>query len=666
MNKKVFFLKVFIFIIIFSIGAVACVYAMRIFQHKDVKSFSDLISNTKARMKMSKNSMSLSYATDASGDVDSNEGDEGYDENYNDGDKDGFNSTLNFKQTISTDATEREDYKNNSNDKNSDENDGLDVCKNKRCNIEIRQNKNKVTVIVDGVEEKDPIKARKIIDLYEKKSKEMENKVTKDVSNLLKDTIANDLQSDMQTMQQNITNSAKSELVKEEIKQNMSSDSYNTLVKNLTQSVVHVKGIYLTDVREQQRYDLLNAFAGEVFPPRKFKTQGSGSGFFISQDGYIVTNHHVIDEAQSIDVETQNGNKYKAKVVGYYEGADLAVLKINPINGEKFKPVKFGNSDTLSIGDHVIIIGGPLGYKWSASAGIISGKSRDVNYNQGDNEGKHAWGTVGEFIQVDAAINGGNSGGPAFNMNGEMVGVSTCGYVGLQGMNFIIAANSVKEVLPQLRQGKTIARGFWGVKVSELEPWDLKAIGLTSNSGMMINEVTEKSPADLVGIKRGDVIIKVNGKDVKDAISMRDINGTIMAGSVSDIVINRYGKIMKFKVGTINLRELEKLEKGEIGQQEFFTKTASYRLLTSKMHRNYKLPKFVKGVIVANVKNDNNPMFMLAVGDIIMQVNDMPINSIEDYKVAINKLKKEKKTMAIFHVYQPVLGIAKVKGSRFE
>ena len=445
--------------------------------------------------------------------------------------------------------------------------------------------------------------------------------------------------------------------------------SYDKLVEKLASSVVHIKGIYLTDTDDHDRYKLLHALGGEVFPPKKIKSQATCSGFFVSDDGYIVTNHHCIDDAQGIDVETKNGNKYTAKIIGYYEAIDLGVLKIEPqiVDGkkEKFNAVKIADSNNVNVGDEIVVIGGPLGYKWSASAGIISGKAREVNYTGNDYSAKkHTWGTAGEYIQVDAAVNGGNSGGPAFNKQGEVVGVASAGYTFLQGMKFIIASNTLREYLPRLKAGKIIQKGLWGISVNELEPYDVKAIGMPKNQGMIIHEVVKNSPAEQARIKRGDVILEINGKEIKDKITMRDVNNTIFDGSVSKIKINRYGDIKTLKVKATSVKEIEKLEKGEIGIQEWSDGNISYRLLTSKTHNKIRLPKQVYGIMITDIKNNDNPLLTLAVGDIIMGVNDYDIKSIEDYQHAIAEIKKNKKDMAVFHIYKATSDIITVKGSK--
>lgn len=432
------------------------------------------------------------------------------------------------------------------------------------------------------------------------------------------------------------------------------SQSYDKLVQKLLPSVVHIKVVSLQEVDKQIRYGLLTAYEGEIFPPKKIKALASGSGFFISEDGYIVTNHHVIDDAQDIDVETHNGKKYKATLVGSDESADLAVLKIKPNKGEKFLAVPFDKNDSVAVGDTVIVIGGPLGYKWSVSSGIVSGKSRD-GYRPGG---------VGEFIQIDAAVTHGNSGGPAFNLNGEVVGINDWGYEATQGMNFAISAKTALEVVPKLKKGKKIARGLFGISVSELEPWDVKTLGMEKNTGLLIHKVIKDGPADKAGVRRGDVYLKMNGEEVKDQNSLIKLNAKVMAGETYDIEVLRLGQKMNFKVKAMDTKSMEKLEKGEVGALELDDGIASLKLLTRKMHSDYKLNKDIDGgVIVAAIKDNDEAMFMLTVGTIIVQVNDMKVNTIEEYQTAMKTVKKQGKKMAMFHVYLPVSQSVKVIGS---
>jgi serine protease Do len=230
-------------------------------------------------------------------------------------------------------------------------------------------------------------------------------------------------------------------------------------------------------------------------------------------------------------------------------------------------------------------------------------------------------------------------------------------------MNFVVASNTLKKYLPDLKNGAIISKGLWGVNLRELEPYDIKTVGLEKNSGMLVCDVLKYSPAEKAGIKRGDIILSVNGKDLKDNMALRKVSNDVYAGSISDIVVNRYGEIKKFKVKADNVRYIEKLEKGEIGEQEWSNENITYRLLTSKMHRKLRFPKDVSGIIVSEIKNNSNPMLTLAVGDVIMQVNDEKIESIEDYKKVIKKLKKNKKTMAMFHIYKPIYDAIFIKGS---
>ena len=462
--------------------------------------------------------------------------------------------------------------------------------------------------------------------------------------------INNDKQTSVE--QQQIT------LNEENVQQN---NGNSGLVNNILSSVVHIKGVCLTDTSDRFRWSVINSFAGEVVPDRKTKSVVSGSGFFVSNDGYILTNNHVIKNMQEIDVETYNGNKYNAKLVAYDESSDLALLKVLPKRdrmgiAEKFNAVKFGNSDNVNVGDPVIVIGGPYGNKWSVSSGIVSSKSRE-DYREYN---------VGEFIQIDAAVNPGNSGGPSFNANGEVIGVNTFGYSGAEGLNFAISQKTVSEILPELLKGKIIARGLWGISVDELQPWDVKALKFDTNKGMIVQDIIETAPAYKAGIRRGDVIMEVNGMKAENKASMVKINKTIMAGSLSTIKVNRYGEIKVFKnVSAVSLKEAEKLAKGEIGTQEFKDKGMNLRLITSLMHNRFRLPKQVGGIVITSVF-DTDPSFMLQVGDVIMQINNFKINTIEDYEKVVSILRKNKKNdMAMFHVYRPTINQIMVIGSKF-
>lgn len=491
-------------------------------------------------------------------------------------------------------------------------------------------------------EKKEEVKEEKSVDKKEEKKDEDKTETTATVAIPEQgggQTLIPGLQQSLQQISQGLENH---------------SQSYDKLVQKLLPSVVHIKVVSMQDVDKQVRYGLLTAYEGEIFPPKKIKALASGSGFFISEDGYIVTNHHVIDDAQDIDVETYNGKKYKATLVGSDESADLAVLKIKPNKGEKFLAVPFDKNDSVAVGDTVIVIGGPLGYKWSVSSGIVSGKSRD-GYRPGG---------VGEFIQIDAAVTHGNSGGPAFNINGEVVGINDWGFEATQGMNFAISAKTALEVVPKLKKGKKIARGLFGVSVAELEPWDVKTLGMEKNTGLLIHKVVKDGPADKAGVRRGDVYLKMNGEEVKDQNSLIKLNAKVMAGETYDIEVLRLGQKMNFKVKAIDTKSMEKLDKGEVGALELDDGIASLKLLTRKMHSDYKLNKDIDGgVIVAAIKDNDEAMFMLTVGTIIVQINDMKVNTIEDYQVAMKAVKKQGKKMAMFHVYLPVSQSIKVIGS---
>lgn len=439
-------------------------------------------------------------------------------------------------------------------------------------------------------------------------------------------------------------------------KQTIERYRYEALVKELLPKAVHIRGIYLDNTEQERKWLIVKTFGGDIVPSKKTKHTGGGSGFFISDDGYILTNYHVIEDAQDIDVETNDGTKYKGNVVSYDENIDLALLKIKPKKNEKFSYITFGNSNEVDVGERVFAIGGPYGYKSSVCSGIISAKSRE-------GVGPNAY-NVGEFLQVDAPITYGNSGGPLFDSNGKVIGMSTCG-VDHESVNFALSEKTINSVLPKLKSGKNIARGHWGIFITQLEPWDVKALEMDKKEGMKVQMVVKGSPADIAGIKRGDVIIEVNGEKVKDEETQARINRTIMTDTISKIVVNRYGKIITFnKVSAISKKDNEKLIKGEKGLLDYEDKLMSLRLITDELHHRYGLPKEVYGVVISAVKDNNEPMFMLSVGDIIMGINDKEIHSLENYKQVVSELRKKKKDMAMVHIYSPQYNKIVVLGSK--
>ena len=275
-------------------------------------------------------------------------------------------------------------------------------------------------------------------------------------------------------------------------------NSLAPLVKKLSPSVVNISTTNVSKERsfsyespfQGKENDPFNDFFDKFFgntPEREFKGRGLGSGFIFSEDGYIITNNHVVDRATDIKVILDKGDVYHAEVVGTDPKTDLALLKIEP--KKKLPAVKFGNSDVLEIGDWVLAIGNPFGLGNTVTAGIISAKGRSLGL-----------GSYDDFIQTDAAINPGNSGGPLFNFNGEVIGVNTAIIAGGQGIGFAIPINMAKNVVAQLRNSGKVVRGWIGVYVQQVTPEIAESIHLQKPGGALVADVTPGGPAEKAGI----------------------------------------------------------------------------------------------------------------------------------------------------------------------
>ncbi|MGN6488449.1 MAG: Do family serine endopeptidase [Devosia sp.] len=365
---------------------------------------------------------------------------------------------------------------------------------------------------------------------------------------------------------------------------------------------------------------------GQPTPPRKF--MAAGSGFIISADGYIVTNNHVVENADKVTVVFDDGTEKQAKVIGTDVKTDLAVVKLD---GETDLPfVKLSQTEPR-VGEWVIAVGNPFGLGGTVTAGIISALGRDI---QGS--------AYGDFLQIDAAVNTGNSGGPDFNTSGEVVGVNTAIFSpngGNVGIAFAIPASVVKQVTDQLMQSGTVTRGFLGVGIQDVSKDIAESVGLKDARGALVTEPSKDSPADKAGVKSGDVITAVDGKAVNNAL---DLSRTIAGknpGTKVELTIWRDGKEQKVTV------ELGKLDEAQVAQndqqqnppqdQQDQTAPASTSVGLTLVPNSDG-----EGLLIQDIdQNSAAAEKGFAVGDTILEVNNQKVSSVADFEKAIQGVK---------------------------
>jgi serine protease Do len=358
-------------------------------------------------------------------------------------------------------------------------------------------------------------------------------------------------------------------------------------------------------------------------PPRGFEQRGVGSGFVISRDGYILTNNHVVEEADQIKVKLSNGQEYKGKVVGRDPKTDLALLKID--GASDLHPLNLGNSEDMKVGSWVVAVGSPFGLEQTVTAGIVSAKGRVIGSGPYDN-----------FIQTDASINPGNSGGPLINMKCEVVGINTAIMAEGQGIGFAIPITMAKEVSAQLKDKGHVTRGWLGVTIQEVTPELAKSFGLKENKGALVAQVNPGSPAEKAGIQQGDIIIEFDGKAVSESKDLPRIVASTPVGKMITVKLSREGKNIDR-----SLKVAEMKEQGEIASSSPAHKSLGIAVqdLTPEIAQGLGLKK-ADGAVVTQVEPGSPAAEAgLQSGDVIREVNRKPINNADDFVQKVEKAK---------------------------
>lgn len=370
--------------------------------------------------------------------------------------------------------------------------------------------------------------------------------------------------------------------------------------------------------------EFFDRFFGEL-PREEFRTQSLGSGFIINKEGFIITNNHVIENADEIIVILASGEEYPAKVIGKDERTDIALIKIEP--KKELPVVTIGDSDRLEVGEWVVAIGNPFGLGHTVTAGIVSAKGRVIGAGPYD-----------DFIQTDASINPGNSGGPLFNIRGEVVGINTAIISGGQGIGFAIPINIAKTVVSQLKEKGRVVRGWLGVSIQEVTPELAKSFGLKERKGALVSAVSKGDPAEKAGIKEGDIIVEFDGKEIVDYRSLSRIVAATPPGKEVSIKVIRNGRELTLKAVLGELREdVQAFRERGVEEEKLGLKVKE---ITPEIARRMGL-EGTEGLIVAQVlPGSAADKAGIRRYDIIKEVNRKPIKGIRDYKDAIEKIEK--------------------------
>jgi serine protease Do len=430
-------------------------------------------------------------------------------------------------------------------------------------------------------------------------------------------------------------------------------DSFADLAERLTPAVVNISTTQNLPERSARGPEMPQLPPGSPFEEyfREFfdrqgprdrgprRVSSLGSGFIIDeQKGYVVTNNHVIADADEIKVILADNTVLEAKLVGRDDKLDLAVLQV-PTDSGKLKAVKFGDSDAMRVGDWVLAIGNPFGLGGTVTAGIISARERNINAGPYD-----------EFLQTDASINRGNSGGPMFNVKGEVIGINTAIYSpsgGSVGIGFAIPSGSAEPVIAQLIEFGRTKRGWMGVRIQGISEDVAKSLGLKNEDGALIASVTKDGPADKAGIQAGDVVVEFNGVKIRE---VRDLTKTVAATRIGATVPVKFIRRGDEKSARITVGELEEaertglLESGERSSAPDETMDSlglALAALTPQLRREYGVPEAVSGVVILDVAQ-GSPAAANGIepGDVIVEVNQQRVGSAKDIADKVEEMKK--------------------------
>ena len=416
--------------------------------------------------------------------------------------------------------------------------------------------------------------------------------------------------------------------------------NFSALAETVSPAVVHIR-VVKTVKSEGPAFGPFNRnpfgdneqfrdFFGHRFGPQRrpeFKQPGLGSGFIIDKAGYIVTNNHVVDGADSIKVILKDETEYNAEVIGRDPVTDIALIKIEAKHD--LPSVPLGSSDNLKVGEWVTAIGSPFGLQYTVTAGIVSAKGRVIGSGPYD-----------DFIQTDASINPGNSGGPLINMQGQVVGINTMIIAGGQGIGFAIPIDLAKGIVTQLKTSGQVTRGWLGITIQDLKDQLAKYYGVSGKTGVLVASVVPGDPADQAGIQPKDIITEINGEKVTTSRDLTKLAAKLGVGDTAKVTILRNGKSKTLEV-QIGKRPMTMASTSESRQKE---KQGEYGFkvtdLTPEIARRFNIEETSGVIVVGVVPNSQADTAGVQQGDLIIEINHKDIGSVKDFKALIDQPNK--------------------------
>lgn len=407
------------------------------------------------------------------------------------------------------------------------------------------------------------------------------------------------------------------------------------LAKKLKPTVVNISTAKTITPQKRLRHPPTAPFGSDPFedfferffneaPQRSFKEKSLGSGFIISNEGYILTNNHVVAGADEIKVKLSDGREFKGEVKGNDEKLDIALIKIEA--KDQLPLAQLGDSDAVDVGEWVMAIGNPFGLGQTVTAGIISATGRVIGSGPYD-----------DFIQTDASINPGNSGGPLFNSRGEVIGINAAIVAGGQGIGFAIPINMAKAVLPQLESAGKVTRGWLGVTIQPITPELAKAFGLNTAQGALVAEVTKGSPAEKGGLQSGDIITAFNGKEIHEMNELPRLVAATPVGKTVTVTIFRKGSAEQKNVTILKLEEggstlpVSKVEE-RLG--------IVVRDMTEELAARLRLKESSGVVVIQTTPGSSAEEAGIVAGDIIREINGLSVKNLRDYQKAMAAAKQ--------------------------